>query len=135
MEGRQRLRRLAFGAERHLHKKSGNVIEKLRIAFSVVRLQERDVGHGRDAADLGRKVAPANALGVAKEDGTLHDVLELADVPGPRVLDEGLHGLGLDALHVLLQPLVELDEEMLDEERDVPRALPEGGQADGNDVT
>ena len=51
-------------------------------------------------------------------------------LPGHGYWREGLDGLGLDALDVLLQPLVELGEEVLDEERDVrpcARAARAGG--------
>ena len=55
-------------------------------------------------------------------------------LPGHGYCDERLGRVGLDALDLLAQALVELDEEVLDEERDVARALAQRRQADGHDV-
>src|SRR5690606_20440412 len=89
---------------------------------------------GRAAAELAREIFAAELLSVAEEDGALHHVLELADVARPAVGREQIDGVLLDARDALLQPRVELPEEVLDEERDVPGALAERGQADGHDV-
>ena len=90
------------------------------------------IGTAGAAAHLGREVLDAELLRVAEEHRALDDVLELADVAGPRVVAEHIERLRLDAADVLLQALVELREEVLDEERDVAsraRAARAGGSA------
>ena len=70
----------------------------------------------------------------AEDDGALEDVLQLADVAGPVVVEERLHRLGG---HGRDRPLVlprRARDERVDEERDVLLALPQRREADGDDA-
>src|SRR6185369_14037422 len=61
---------------------------------------------------LGWQVVEADLRALAEQDGPLHQVLELADVPWPVVGDQALHRLRLDPGDLLLQALVELGDEV-----------------------
>src|SRR5580698_7834200 len=88
-----------------------------------VCLGKRHVRDHRNAANVGREVLGVQLGFVAEEHRSLDDVLELADVAGPRVLDEDLGRVRVDAFDLLPEALVELHEEVLGEERDVAGAL------------
>src|SRR3984885_4896531 len=111
----------------------------LKSSFARERRLQVGVGDWRlrgrkRAAYLGGQILGPNVLRVAEEHCSLDDILELANVPRPRVRREDVERVGLGADDVLLEPLVELAEEMLHEERDVDGPLAQRGQANRHDV-
>src|SRR5438874_7152970 len=82
----------------------------------------------------GRQVRRRDEIGVRENRRTLHDVAQLADVAGPRILLEDLHRILIDGAHRLAVDGVELVEEPLDQERHVLTALAQRRKLDGKDV-
>src|SRR5258708_30803385 len=77
---------------------------------------------------------PYTTLFRSEEDGALEDVLQLADVAGPRVGGQRGQRVVLDGPDVLLQPRVVFLPEVLDEERNVLAPLARGRQEDRHPV-
>ena len=65
----------------------------------------------------------ADQVAFADDDGALDDVLELADVAGPRVAHQQPPRLGLEGLDLAIVLLGAADAEVLGEQRDVVRTL------------
>src|SRR5574338_531275 len=75
-----------------------------------------------------------DAVAVREHHGTLDDVLELADVPGPGILDEQAHRRRRDAADRESQTAVEPLDEVPDEIGDVLGAFAERRELDAHDV-
>ncbi|MBP1637187.1 MAG: hypothetical protein H6Q10_3761 [Acidobacteria bacterium] len=90
--------------------------------------------HAALRADLDRQVVHLDRLGLPGHHQPLEHVLQLAHVPGPRVLEQGRQRLrGHRARRV--RPLAaEVGEEVLDQRRDVLLALAQGRDVQVNDV-
>ena len=69
-----------------------------------------------------------------EDDSPLKDVFQLADVTGPAIREELLHGALADALDALAEPNHEIVEEKVHEERDVFGAIAERREMNGEDV-
>src|ERR1044072_8324310 len=105
----------------------------------LLQLLQRQVGRVDDQApllavpeaDLVRQVLRRDDPALVQDHGPLHDVLELADVPRPVVLDQQLHGF---LAHGLLGAAlgVPLDE-VVHQHGDVVPPLPQRRHAQGND--
>src|SRR4051794_41280663 len=89
---------------------------------------------GGSRQDRGRRRGAGGELGVALEveggagredDGTLQDVLQLADVPGPSIGDEAPHGLRAHPVDPLADASGELVDKEPHEQRDVLGAVAE----------
>jgi hypothetical protein len=83
--------------------------------------------------ELWREVGEVDGALVAEEHGAFDDVFELADVAGPGVGEEGLHGEGGDVLNVEAHAGVVEAHEEADELWDVLGALAEGGEVEVDD--
>src|SRR5258708_20954605 len=94
----------------------------------------RLVRRGRALAQRGGQIGGADGYALGEEDGALEDVLQLADVAGPRVGGQRGQRVVLDGPDVLLQPRVVLLPEVLDEERNVLAPLAQGRQEDRHHV-
>src|SRR5581483_1733890 len=86
------------------------------------------------AADALREVVDPDRRPLAEDEDALDEVLELADVAGPRVAEEGVDRLGTERLlrdpHLAALRLREVAEE----EQEVVAALAQRGQVHGHDV-
>src|SRR5207244_1791050 len=80
-----------------------------------------------EIADLHDFVSPGH-------DDPLDDVLQLADVAGPGVVDERLHGGGFEAADHIAVHAHEALELLLDERRNVRLPFPERGDGEMNDI-
>src|ERR1700686_1905838 len=69
-----------------------------------------------------------------KDNGALHQVLQLANVARPRILLEGSHGFRRNAVDLLPHAAAKHLHEMRDKSRNVFPALSERRQQDGEDV-
>ena len=86
---------------------------------------------GRHADGLG-EIELGDGRAVREQQHPLHQVLKLADIPGPRVDEEPPHRRLVDAFNLLVQPLVVLLDEVQGEGGDVGCAVAQRGQADGD---
>src|SRR5690606_1276067 len=80
-----------------------------------------------------RQVGQGDDRFIGEEDQALDEVLQLADVPRPRVGLQRRQGLIVDPLVPLPQPLVVAPQEVGGERGQILGALPEGRDVEGND--
>src|SRR5271154_6181549 len=69
-----------------------------------------------------------------KDNGALHQVLQLANVARPGIPLEGSHGFRRNVVDLLPDPTAEHLDEMRDQSRNVFPALSKRGQQDGEDI-
>ena len=81
-----------------------------------------------------RQFAFRNVTAEQQHHGPLHRVLQLADIPRPRVFDQHVHRLGGKSLHILSVPLAENLEEVLRQKGDVLAPLLKGRNLYADDV-
>src|SRR5713101_40491 len=76
----------------------------------------------------------AELLAGGKKDGAFDQILQFADVAGPSVTCENVHGLGGDVFDLFVEAAAESLHEVADEERDVFVTLAERGDLNGENV-
>ncbi len=120
---------------------SGPVNDPVRLAQNrgnVVSLNGLQTGARLGRRDRGRRGQNAwfdleDAVRL-EDDSPLEDVLQLADVTRPAILQELLHGALADALDALADPTHEVIDEKVREERDVLGTIAERREMNGEDV-
>ena len=80
--------------------------------------------------DVVGQAANVDEVTLAYHEGPLDDVLQLADVPGEGVVHQERQGVVLDALYVATLGGAKAPDKVLDQERDILGALPEGKEPD-----
>ncbi len=89
-----------------------------------------DEGGGGCAGDVGGEVVEGEFWAGGEDDHVFEGVFEFADVSGPVVGDEGVFGVGVDAIDFFAELLEGAGEDVVDEEGDVVAAVAERGEFD-----
>src|SRR5207245_2147745 len=89
-------------------------------------------GDGSGGLELGER--DAKVFPRREQDGALDEVFEFADVAGPGIVDERVHGVGGNVFNRFVQLAAVFLHEIAHEKRHVPRALAQRGRLNGENV-
>jgi len=94
---------------------------------------ERGIGAsgGREGRGFQFGEGDAQLLAGREQDGTFDEVFQFANVAGPRIVREGVQGIGGNVFDAFVELAAESLHEVANEERDVFGALAESGDLDG----
>ncbi len=107
-----------------------------RSASSRVEIEEaeRQGGSGGQASGFQFGERDTQLFSGRKQDGAFDEVFEFADVAGPGIVRERVHGVGGNVFDVLVELAAESLNEVADKEGKIFGALAERGNLDGKDV-
>jgi len=123
---------------RGLAQRAGDGLPLVAVGDPTLGFGQRDAvfgrGRGRGERLEGGKIAGVDHGLGGEGDGPLDDVLELADVPRPRVRDQGVEGGLSEALGRAAVAGPVLCEEVAGQQGDILGTLPQRRHLDGDDV-